>query len=104
MVAVFAVFATLSMQDFKQLGVGLAADVLLDATVLRLVLLPSLITLMGEKAWYMPRWLPSGAAGRGARAIDLAAGAAPLAPRPVPSPSSSSSPGAAVATPGPGRW
>jgi putative drug exporter of the RND superfamily len=57
MVAVFAVFATLSMQDFKQLGVGLAAAVLLDATVVRLVLLPSLLVMLGERSWYLPRWL-----------------------------------------------
>lgn len=57
MVAVFAVFATLSMQDFKQLGVGLAAAVLIDATVVRLVLLPSLLVMLGERTWYLPRWL-----------------------------------------------
>ena len=68
MVAVFAVFATLSMQDFKQLGVGLAAAVLLDATVVRLVLLPSLLVLMGERSWYLPRWL-SGAGRRGSRPV-----------------------------------
>jgi RND superfamily putative drug exporter len=80
MVGVFGVFATLSIQDFKQLGVGLAAALLLDATVVRLVLLPSLITLMGERAWYLPRWVPLGAARR-AGATDRAA-AAPLAPPP----------------------
>jgi uncharacterized membrane protein YdfJ with MMPL/SSD domain len=61
MVAVFAVFATLSMQDMKQMGVGLAVAVLLDATVIRTLLLPSLITLLGERTWYLPRrlgWLP----------------------------------------------
>ncbi len=57
MVAVFGVFASLSMQDFKQLGVGLAAGVLLDATVVRLVLLPSLLVLLGERSWYLPKWL-----------------------------------------------
>jgi putative drug exporter of the RND superfamily len=57
MVAVFAVFASLSMQDFKQLGVGLAAAVLLDATVVRLVLLPSLLVMLGERSWYLPKWL-----------------------------------------------
>ena len=62
MVAVFAVFATLSMQDFKQLGVGLAAAVLLDATVIRLVLLPSLLIMLGERSWYLPRWLSWGRA------------------------------------------
>jgi RND superfamily putative drug exporter len=57
MVAVFSVFATLSMQDMKQMGVGLAVAVLLDATVIRLLLLPSLMALLGERNWYLPRWL-----------------------------------------------
>jgi len=57
MVAVFAAFGTLSMQDFKQLGVGLAVAVLLDATVIRVMLLPAVMTVLGERAWYLPRWL-----------------------------------------------
>jgi RND superfamily putative drug exporter len=57
MVAVFAVFGTLSMQDFKQMGVGLAVAVLLDATIVRAVLLPSVMKLLGERNWYLPRWL-----------------------------------------------
>ncbi len=57
MVAIFAVFATLSMQDMKQMGVGLAVAVLLDATVVRAVLLPSVMALLGEANWYLPRWL-----------------------------------------------
>jgi uncharacterized membrane protein YdfJ with MMPL/SSD domain len=57
MVAIFAVFATLSMQDMKQMGVGLAVAVLLDATVVRAVLLPSAMALLGERNWYLPRWL-----------------------------------------------
>jgi RND superfamily putative drug exporter len=51
MVAVFAVFATLSMQDFQQLGVGLAAAVLLDATVIRALLLPAVMAALGEHNW-----------------------------------------------------
>jgi len=51
MVAVFAVFATLSMQDFKQLGVGLGVAILLDATVIRVLLLPTVMTLLGERNW-----------------------------------------------------
>ena len=51
MVAVFAVFGTLSMQDFKQLGVGLAVAILLDATVIRVLLLPTVMTLLGERNW-----------------------------------------------------
>ena len=57
MVAIFLVFATLSMQDFKQLGVGLAVAVLLDATVIRVLLLPALMSMLGERSWYLPRWL-----------------------------------------------
>jgi putative drug exporter of the RND superfamily len=57
MVAVFAVFGTLSMQQFKQLSVGLAVAVLLDATVVRGVLLPSVMALLGDRNWYLPRWL-----------------------------------------------
>ncbi len=58
MVAVFAVLATLSMQDFKQMGVGLGVAILLDATVVRGVLLPSVLSLLGERTWYLPRRLP----------------------------------------------
>nr|WP_308020279.1 MMPL family transporter [Streptomyces sp. LS1784] len=57
MVAVFAVFGSLSMQVMKQMGVGLAVAVLIDATVIRGVLLPSVMTLLGERNWYLPRWL-----------------------------------------------
>jgi putative drug exporter of the RND superfamily len=52
MVAVFSVFATLSTVDFKQLGVGLAAAILIDATVIRAVVLPSLMTLLGRTNWW----------------------------------------------------
>ena len=57
MVAVFAVFATLSMTTFKQLGVGLGVAILLDATVVRAVLLPSVLAVLGERTWWLPRWL-----------------------------------------------
>ncbi|MEU1288156.1 MMPL family transporter [Kitasatospora sp. NPDC005856] len=57
MVAVFSVFGSLSMQVMKQMGVGLAVAVLIDATVIRGVLLPSVMTLLGERNWYLPRWL-----------------------------------------------
>ncbi|MFE0458698.1 MMPL family transporter [Kitasatospora sp. NPDC058965] len=57
MVAVFAVFGTLSMQSMKQMGVGLAVAVLIDATIIRGVLLPSAMSLLGERNWYLPRWL-----------------------------------------------
>jgi RND superfamily putative drug exporter len=57
MVAVFAVFATLGMLDFKMMGVGLAVAVLLDATIVRAVLLPATMKLLGDWNWYLPRWL-----------------------------------------------
>jgi RND superfamily putative drug exporter len=57
MVAVFAVFATLSMPFFKQFGVGLSAAILIDATIVRAVLLPATMKLLGEWNWYLPRWL-----------------------------------------------
>jgi uncharacterized membrane protein YdfJ with MMPL/SSD domain len=57
MVAVFAVFATLSMLMFKQFGVGLATAILLDATIVRGVLLPASMKLLGDWNWYVPRWL-----------------------------------------------
>jgi RND superfamily putative drug exporter len=55
MVAVFSIFATLSAVVFKQVGVGLAIAVLIDATVVRAVLLPSTMMLLGERNWYLPR-------------------------------------------------
>ena len=57
MVGVFAVFATLSMLFFKQFGVGLASAILLDATLVRGVLLPATMKLLGERNWYLPKWL-----------------------------------------------
>jgi RND superfamily putative drug exporter len=61
MVSVFAIFATLSLVIFKQLGVGLAVAVLLDATIVRGVLLPATMKLLGDWNWYLPgrlEWLP----------------------------------------------
>lgn len=57
MVAVFAVFATLDVIQFKQLGVALAAAVFIDATVVRIVLLPATMKLLGQRTWYLPNWL-----------------------------------------------
>ena len=57
MVAVFGIFATLSILQFKQLGFGLAVAILVDATIVRAVLLPSTMKLLGRWNWYMPRWL-----------------------------------------------
>jgi uncharacterized membrane protein YdfJ with MMPL/SSD domain len=58
MVAVFSVFGTLSFVDMKQMGVGLAVAVLIDATIIRGVLLPATMKLLGDWNWYLPRWVP----------------------------------------------
>ncbi len=61
MVAVFSIFGTLSMLEFKMMGVGLAVAVLIDATIVRGVLLPASMKLLGEWNWYLPKrlhWLP----------------------------------------------
>jgi RND superfamily putative drug exporter len=57
MVAVFAIFVTLRTLDIKQMGFGLAAAILIDATLVRAVLLPSVMKLLGDWNWYLPRWL-----------------------------------------------
>ena len=57
MVAVFGLFATLSLIQMQQLGFGLAVAILIDATIVRAVLLPSTMRLLGEWNWYLPRWL-----------------------------------------------
>ena len=57
MISVFAIFATLSLLIFKQLGVGLAMAVLIDATIIRAVLLPATMKLLGDWNWYLPSWL-----------------------------------------------
>ncbi|MGW6980815.1 MMPL family transporter [Streptomyces sp. NPDC054932] len=57
MVGVFAVFGTLSAIDYKMVGVGLGTAVLIDATVVRGILLPAALALFGEASWSMPRWL-----------------------------------------------
>jgi RND superfamily putative drug exporter len=54
---VFAVFMTLDFIDFKELGLGLAVAVLIDATIIRGVLLPASMKLLGDWNWYLPRWL-----------------------------------------------
>jgi uncharacterized membrane protein YdfJ with MMPL/SSD domain len=57
MVFVFSIFGTLSLIMMKQFGVGLAAAVLIDATLVRAVLLPATMKLLGDWNWYLPRWL-----------------------------------------------
>ncbi len=61
MVAVFGIFASLGALEFKQLGVGLAVAILIDATLIRAVLLPATMKLLGDANWYLPKrleWLP----------------------------------------------
>ena len=61
MVAVFAIFGSLGALEFKQLGIGLAVAILLDATLIRAVLLPATMKLLGDANWYLPKrlsWLP----------------------------------------------
>jgi RND superfamily putative drug exporter len=57
MVFVFAIFGTLQILFLKQFGVGLAAAILIDATIIRAVLLPATLKLLGDWTWYLPRWL-----------------------------------------------
>ena len=73
MVGVFSLFGTASSLDLKQAGVGLAVAVLLDATVIRGVLLPATMSLLGERNWYLPRrltWLPDTKPGAEVRGRD----------------------------------
>ena len=55
MIAVFGIFATLGALDFKQMGIGLATAILIDATIVRGILLPAAMKLLGEWNWYLPR-------------------------------------------------
>ena len=57
MVCVFSVFGVLGFMIFKQIGVGLAAAILIDATIIRAVLLPASMKLLGDWNWYLPSWL-----------------------------------------------
>jgi uncharacterized membrane protein YdfJ with MMPL/SSD domain len=57
MVGVFSIFATLPILDMKEMGIGLAVAVLIDATIVRAVLLPSAMKLLGDWNWYLPSWL-----------------------------------------------
>jgi anti-anti-sigma factor len=97
MVAVFAIFATLSSLDFKMMGVGLATAILIDATIVRAVLLPATMKLLGDWNWYLPRWLewlprmahePPAAAALASAAAGAPGAAAPPAPAPAGLPAS----------------
>ena len=56
-IAVFVGFAAGDQVEFQQMGFGVAVSLLIDATVVRLVLLPAVLALLGERTWYLPRWL-----------------------------------------------
>jgi uncharacterized membrane protein YdfJ with MMPL/SSD domain len=57
MVGTFSVFALLPVIDMKEMGIGLAAAILIDATLIRAVLLPATMKLLGDRNWYLPSWL-----------------------------------------------
>ena len=57
MVGVFAAFATSRILGLQQFGLGLAVAVFIDATVIRVILLPASMKLLGDRNWYLPRWL-----------------------------------------------
>jgi RND superfamily putative drug exporter len=56
-IAVFIGFATGDQVEFQEMGFGIAVSLLIDATIVRLVLLPAVLALLGERTWYLPRWL-----------------------------------------------
>jgi len=79
MVAVFGAFASGRLVDIQQMGLGLAVAVLLDATVVRSILVPAAMKLLGNWNWYLPRglrWMPD-------LRIEGAPVAAPIAPEPA---------------------
>ncbi len=57
MVGAFGIFATLPILEMKEMGVGLAVAVIVDATIVRAVLLPATMKLLGDWNWYLPAWL-----------------------------------------------
>jgi len=57
MVAVFAGFASGDLVMFQQMGFGLGVAILVDATIVRVVLMPAVMELLGDRNWYLPRWL-----------------------------------------------
>ena len=77
MVGAFAVFALMPILDMKEMGIGLAAAVLIDATIVRAVLLPATMKLLGDWNWYLPRWLEW---------LPHLSRAAPATPAPEPAP------------------
>ena len=92
MVFVFGVFALMPIIDMKEMGIGLAAAVLIDATIVRAVLLPATMKLLGEWNWYLPTWLEWLPTLEHERSVDLpgdrrrAGGASPPEPTRSPAP------------------
>ena len=82
MIAVFLSFVTSSQVVIKQLSIGLAASILIDATVVRLLLVPAVMYLFGTGSWWIPRWLD-----RVLPRIDVEGAAEPPARDPVNQPS-----------------
>jgi putative drug exporter of the RND superfamily len=82
MIAVFLSFVTSPQVVIKQLSIGLAASILIDATVVRLLLVPAVMYLFGTGSWWMPRWLD-----RVLPHIDVEGAPEPPAPAPVSQPS-----------------
>jgi uncharacterized membrane protein YdfJ with MMPL/SSD domain len=80
MVAVFSTFATLSVVSEQQLGVGLAVAIFIDATIVRGLLVPAVMTLLGEHNWYLPRWLDRRIPRQATEVEELAAAEAALRP------------------------
>jgi len=83
MVAVFGIFATLGEIVFQMLGIGLAVAIFLDATIIRAVLLPATMKLLGDRNWYLPgwlEWLPRVGPGPGAELEAEAVSAPPAQP------------------------
>jgi RND superfamily putative drug exporter len=56
-IAVFVGFAAGDQVEFQEMGFGIAVSLLIDATVVRLVLLPAVLAILGEHTWYLPGWL-----------------------------------------------
>jgi putative drug exporter of the RND superfamily len=80
MVVVFGAFAAGRIVSLQQVGFGLAVSVLIDATIVRSVLVPSTMKLLGNRNWYLPSWL--------SRLPDVRIEGAPATAEPVPSPAS----------------
>ncbi|MFE9422243.1 MMPL family transporter [Kitasatospora sp. NPDC006697] len=86
MIGVFAIFGTLTVTSMKEVGVGLAVAVLIDATVIRALLLPAVLTLLGESSWYLPgwlNWLPNLSHGEDSSTDSSSAASSPAADSPV---------------------